>query len=256
MQVDVIGLENVISYIQATKLSKFVIQRAGSNAQAIPIFECIDSDSNANAINEFTKWASVMNNATPYKITLFDFAEIITDASGQTKVQKSKNKSGKTEILFVINAAGQVNQANQSTITPSMGNGGFDLQSLRADIINEISKKQEESAILTEIKALKQRFAELDAEEEEEEEEEETNAMGGVDASQLGQIMTLVNMLKGQSKPATINGIDEQRDNINKAIKILYKHDKSLDTDLLKLAEIAETKPDMFKTLISTLRSM
>jgi len=255
MQVDVIGLENVISYIQATKLSKFVIQRAGNNAQAIPVFECIDSDSNANAINEFSKWAAVMNNATPYKITLFDFAEIITDANGATKVQKSKFKTGKTEVLFVINAAGQVNQANQSTNTPSMGNGGFDLQTLRADIINEISKKQEESAILSEIKELKQKFAELDAEEEEEE-EEEAGAMGGVDASQLGQIMTLVNMLKGQSKPATINGIDEQRDNINKAIKILYKHDKSLDTDLLKLAEIAETKPDMFKTLISTLRSM
>lgn len=253
MQIDVIGLENVVSYIQATKLSKFVIQRVGSNAQAIPIFECIDSDSNANAVNEFTKWAAVMNNATPYKITLFDFAEITTDANGQTKVQKSKAKTGKTEVTFIINATAPTTQANQQQHTNT--NQGFDIASLRADIINEISKKQEENAILAEIRELKQKFADLDAEEEEEE-EEENGALGGVDASQLGSIMTLVNMLKAQSAPATINGIDEQKENINKAIRILYKHDKSLDTDLLKLAELAETKPDTFKMLLQTLRSM
>lgn len=253
MQVDILGLENVVSYITATKLSKFVIQRAGSNAQAIPVFECIDSDSNANAVNEFSKWAAVMNNSLPYKITLFDFAQIKQDENGAIKVEKSKNKSGKTEVTFIINTAMQATQTNQQ---PNANNLGYDLAGLRADIIKEISKQQEENAILNEIKALKAKFAELEAEEEEEEEEEEPGKIGGIDPSQLSQIMGLVNMFKTPSTPPTINGVQEQQDNINKAIKILYKHDKALDTDLLKLAELAETKPDTFKMLLETLRKM
>ena len=41
-----------------------------------------------------------------------------------------------------------------------------------------------------------------------------------------------------------------------KALKTLYKYDKNLDTDLLKLSEIAENKPDTFNMLINTLRQM
>jgi hypothetical protein len=93
---------------------------------------------------------------------------------------------------------------------------------------------------------------------DEEDEEEEDNSVAGIQPDQIAQIMGLVNMFKNSS-PAILNGTEEQgtrTENINKAIKILYKHDKSLDTDLLKLAEIAETKTETFKMLINTLRSM
>jgi len=250
MQVDILGLENVVSYIQATKLSKFIIQRAGGNAQAIPVFECIDSESNGNAINEFSKWASVMNNAIPYKITLFDFANITTNEKGETKIEKSKSKSGKTEITFVINTALQIQNTSQQP-----NQMGYDAASLRADIIKDIRKEQEESAVLNEIKRLSARLDELDEDDEEEEESEGSGAgLGGLDATQLQSIMGLVNLFKTPTTPTTINGVDEQKDNINKAIKILYKHDKSLDTDLLKLADLAENKPDTFKMLLETLR--
>lgn len=250
MQVDILGLENVVSYIQATKLSKFIIQRAGANAQAIPVFECIDSDSNSNAINEFSKWAAVMNNSIPYKITLFDFALIKQDENGQVKIEKSKNKSGKSEVTFVINTAMQTPTTNQQQNTM-----GFDLAGLRADIIKDISKQQEDNAILAEIKRLSSRLDELDADEEEEEEESSgPGGLGGLDATQLQSIMGLVNMFKTPTQPTQINGVEEVKENINKAIKILYKHDKSLDTDLLKLADLAENKPDTFKMLLETLR--
>ena len=36
----------------------------------------------------------------------------------------------------------------------------------------------------------------------------------------------------------------------------LFKNDPELDSDLLKLAELSETKKDTFKMLITTLRSM
>ena len=72
--------------------------------------------------------------------------------------------------------------------------------------------------------------------------------------------MGLVNLFKQQQNPS-LNGIEPvdiniQKENINKAIKILYKNNKQLDTDLLKLAELSETKKDTFDMLLQTLRNM
>ena len=158
------------------------------------------------------------------------------------------------EVIFVINTALNF-QATQQPTTAQVGNQqAFDIGNLRAEIIKDIAKSQEESAILNEIKALKLKFAEL-----EEEEEDEKTEIGGIDQNQIAQLFGLINMFKTKNQPATINGIDEnqiKKDNLNKAIKILYKYDNQLDTDLLKLSEIAETKPETFNMLISSLRTM
>ena len=61
MQVDIIGTDDVLKYIEATKLSKFTVQRSNGSGY-IPCFECIDSESNSNAINEFKKWAELIKN--------------------------------------------------------------------------------------------------------------------------------------------------------------------------------------------------
>lgn len=259
--VDIVGIENVQKYIKASKLSKFTISRANTNGSYLSVFECLNSSNNENAVNEFTRWAEIINNSMPYKIVLFDFAEVTTDDYGNDKVKKTKGKSGKMESVFVINQSHSfVN--NQQVNKES--NIGFDLQAMRNDIINEISKKQEENAILTEIRNLSTRLNNLETQEEEEEEEEQKPNIGGIGMEQIGQIMGLLNMFKPTTTPPVINGTETQSDeakqvfnsNLNKAIKTLYKYDKQLDLDLLKLSEIAENKPDMFNMLISTLRNM
>lgn len=71
--------------------------------------------------------------------------------------------------------------------------------------------------------------------------------------------MGLINMFKTNDNKAIINGIDAnqtKKDNLNKAIKILYKYDNQLDIDLLKLSELAETKTETFNMLINSLRTM
>jgi len=257
--IDIIGIENVQKYIKASKLSKFTISRANTNGSFLSVFECLNSTTNETAVNEFSRWAEIINNSMPYKIVLFDFAEITTDDFGNDKIKKAKGKSGKMESIFVINQShGYVNN-QQPTKELNMG---FDLQAMRNDIINEISKKQEENAILTEIRNLSQRLNNLETEEEEEEEEKPNIA--GVNMEQIGQIMGLLNMFKPTNTPPVINGTETIsqdskqvfKDNLNKAIKVLYKYDTQLDLDLLKLSEIAENKPETFNMLISTLRSM
>lgn len=59
-----------------------------------------------------------------------------------------------------------------------------------------------------------------------------------------------------QQKPPAISGINEnatQQEKINQAIEILKAHDDKLGDHLLKLASIAKSNPEKFKSLISTL---
>ena len=53
MNADIYGIDNILKYIEATRLTKFTIQKAGANGSYIPVFECIDSETNGQALNEF-----------------------------------------------------------------------------------------------------------------------------------------------------------------------------------------------------------
>lgn len=255
MQVDIIGIEDVLKYIEATKLSKFTVQRS-SGAGYIPCFECLDSESNSHAINEFSKWASIIRNSMPYKLNVFDVAEVILDANGHEKIKKSGKRSGKMECTFILNQGYNNVGSNKNEPTDQH----FDQNEFRKQVIKEISEQNAQNEILKEIQELRAKFAEL---EEDEDEPVEEGSIAGISGNQISQIMGLVNLFKQQQNPS-LNGdienniidINIQKDNINKAIKILYKNDKQLDTDLLKLAELSETKKETFTMLLQTLRNM
>jgi hypothetical protein len=259
MQVDILGVENICKYIEATKYSKFTISKHSNttNGNYISVFDLHDSNSNENAVNTFRNWAEFMNNNIPYKIICFDDMEITTDANGNEKKIKKGNKTGKSSITFSL-GQGQNNNFASASNKEHNQNDSFDLVAFRKEIIKDIYEEREKNEILEEIKRLNAKFAEI--EEEEEEEEDTPQGIAGIDANQLTQIMGLVNLFKNQVNPS-LNGVitpelSTQKENINKAIKILYKNNKNLDTDLLKLAELSETKPDTFNMLLTTLRGM
>ena len=71
--------------------------------------------------------------------------------------------------------------------------------------------------------------------------------------------MSAIQMLNpnNNSNKTVINGLtDDKKANIQKALKVLFKHDPELDTDLLKLSDLAENNNGTFKMLLNTLRSM
>lgn len=255
MLVDIQGTENVIKFIEASKLSKFSILRAGNTGYNIPIFECLNSNDNTQAVIEFNKIAEILSSNIPYKIKLFDYCEEVINDKGEIKTKKSKFSSNKMEIIFLINTALNYQATQQQTIAQVGTHTAFDIGNLRAELIKDIAKAQEENAILNEIKELKLKFAEL----EEEEETDENTGIAGIKPDQIAQLMGLINMFKTNDNKAIINGIDAnqtKKDNLNKAIKILYKYDNQLDIDLLKLSELAETKTETFNMLINSLRTM
>jgi hypothetical protein len=261
MQVDIIGIDDVLRYIEATKLSKFTVQRS-SGAGYIPCFECIDSETNANAVNEFRKWAEIVKNNMAYKLNCFDIAEVIIDANGNEKLKKSNKRSGKMECTFVLNQGHQNSFAGNKN--EQVEHQHFDMADFRKQVIKEIAEQTEKNEILAELKSMKLEIAEL-RQLDNLEEEEEVSKIAGIPTDQITQIMGLVNMFRPNQQPPVINGVEEVADftdldikkaNINKAIKILYKYDPNLDTDLLKLSNLAETKTETFNMLITTLRSM
>jgi len=255
MQIDITGSDNVIKYIKAAAMSKFSIQKVNGNGNFTTMFDCVDSNTVDSAVKQFEKLTDVLNQNIVYKIVLFDFADISQDTAGATIIKKAKNGARRLDAFFILNNSAvnvQAGTTQNNTYMP-------DVATLKAELLKDIAKQQEDNLILQELKILKSKFAEM----EEEEEEEETEGIAGIKPEQLTQIMGLVNMFKTGGAAATINGeavtaevTDDRSAKLNKAIKILYKHDKELHNDLLKLAEIAETKTDTFNMLISTLRGM
>jgi hypothetical protein len=205
----------------------------------------------------FENIAGILNNYTTYKIVCYNEVEMILDKAGNEKPKTTNKKTGKCSISFAISQNN--NNFSKGSNDNQQHTNNVDLASFRKEIIKEISEQNEKNEILTEIRALKLKFAELD--EEEDLEEEKNNSIAGIDPSQISSIMGLVNMFKKTPDPS-LNGIDEtitidqRKINLNKAIKILFKNDPELDSDLLKLAELSENKKDTFKMLITTLRSM
>jgi hypothetical protein len=257
-QTDIFGIENVSKYIELTKFSKWTIYNVNQNGNNIPLFDCNDSNNNSTAVSMFENMANILNNNTAYKIVCYNEVDIKLDKFGNEKPTPNNKKSGKCSITFALSNFID-NSFSKGTNNTQQNNNGIDLASFRKEIIKEISEENAQNEILNEIRSLKMRLNELDKEEEEEESESETG-IAGIKQDQIAQIMGLVNLFKGTPNP-TLNGVEEvnidtQKININKALRILLKNDPNLDTDLLKLAELSETKKDTFKMLLSTLRSM
>lgn len=249
MQVDFIGTEAVEQFIISSKKKKFTIIRGGGQ-QALPLFDCLETETNEDALNEFKRIASVLNKGVTYKIILFDEMELTNGEDGQVRIKKKGSRAGKIEALFALspNIGYSNDQDSKNTVV--------DYAEIKKSIVSELLAAQREDALLNELKALRTKVEALEGLEEEEEEEESAEISG----NNLQQIMGLVSMLKAAGSNATINGDNETSptkiDNINAALKILNKYDKHLDTDLLKLAEIAEKNTSQFNMLLSMLRSM
>ena len=232
MEVDIIGANKLAEFIKNSGFTKFVIERIAPSKAVI--YEFTHGNNNTEAVNEFEKFANLFNNSIAYKIILFD--------------EIGKNKP-KKEVSFVITNGTQNHLSGAQT---------FNKADIYREVYADIQRKQNEERIL-------QRLDELDAklnQTEEEEEEEESNAQPGAipGLGNIQNILTLVELFKGLSGKHTqapvINGINEEKiQNINKAIDILSKHNDNIDQDLLKLANIAENNPEMFKMLLSTLRN-
>jgi len=253
--VDVIGSTAVQNMIAQSGLSRFTINRTGTQKGTISVYEYLKGGNVSGTVDAFQRWAATVqaggDNGNEYEILLFEEVE---DANAdETEVKRTKKKSGKMRFTFQLS-----NRSSMGVIN------GVQERSQNVSEVVELAVRaalaeRDKADLLAKMEALEKRLNEME-EEEDEEEEKQPEQMAGL----LGTLMPLIT---GKKQNVVVNGVDspeptkvkvspEQMQNINKAVTLLFKYDEQLDTDLLKLAAIAQSNPQQFQFLLNALRNM
>jgi len=248
MEADIIGLNKILDCIKGSNFTKLAVYRYPQNSGNIPVFEKLNAKSNHELVKDFNEWGKNIDNSVVYEINLFDNVLVSFDENGQEKLKRDNAKNGKAKFFI------QFKKDNNNSY--SNGSNNTDMATIVGLVSENLRKSQEDNLILKELAELKTKITIM----EEEEEEEEETGLAGLKAENIGQFISALQMLSGNnSQPTTsvINGVmEEKKENIKKAIGILYKYDPDLDQDLLKLSSLAENNNATFKMLLTTLRNM
>jgi len=255
MDVDFIGKASVCSFISQTGLNQFVIQKVGAAKNSTPLFTFTDNKTTGKAVEEFSKFANAINPTQPYEMFLFNNIDELNEEEGATSYEKRKKSK---MVRFTFQLKEDKAQADIS-----------DPKALFAGLVNEFKQEQSNNALLAEIRELKAKIDNIEEEEEEEEEEANPTILGGFTLRDVDGILARLAAygiikppVQQQAAPtlageqATQSELDIKKANIEKAINILYQYDPQLDTDLLKLASIAEKQRPIFDMVITQLRNM
>lgn len=248
--IDVYGSKAILNLIEQSKHIKFTINKAGAAKGGASVFQCNYTASNEQAKEEFKRWADNMNGSNnAYELYLFTNAE---------ESQKKATANPKTPIKFLFCLQDAGGRKVSGDTDQRRNSGTVDAESITTLITLSIEKAlatREESETAKRLRLIEERL-------EEEEEEEELN--GTPPQSELMQLLSVITAsggLMGTTKqPTAVNGTVEDGKaklaRINTAIQRLHKVNPDIDSDLLKLADIAEQKPEMFKMLTNSLRAM
>lgn len=251
MEVDVTGTSAVASLIEQSGYSKFSIQRPGAHRNNLPVFEFLRGSNVKQAVEAFKAWANNVlsggSNMNSYEIVLFD--DLNDDNSEEEVSHSRKKKSRSLRFTFGL--------SNTFGALPVI-NGASPAQSTDDAIKQAVAlalAERDKLDLLREVKDLRSRVEELENIDDDDDDDEV-----GSPIDQLGALLSAINGKTAQA-PA-INGTEtknftkEQAQNINRALSVLHRFDDQIDTDLLKLAAIAQSNPTQFNFLLNALRNM
>jgi len=251
MEVDYTGANAVCNVIKMSGLSKFIIYKMGNSRHSTPVYEFTTGNNPGKAMDAFNEWGKLASDSSNY----YDMLLFKGDVSGADYSEESKSKK-QNAIRFTFclsrNNQYQNDRGYPQQSTPDLGT-----------IIENVTLKLRSEF---EAKDNDRRFNELEKklkEFEEDDDDDELQEVNGTNdlVKNVTQLFGLLNKNNNPTNIAAINGLTDeqkitQKQNIVKAINILARHDDNIDTDLLKLASIAENNKPMFNTLISSLRTM
>jgi hypothetical protein len=249
MEADIIGLNKILDCIKGSSFTKLAVYRYPQNSGNIPVFEKLNAKSNHELVKDFNDWGKNIDNSVIYEINLFDNVLVSFDENGQEKLKRDNAKNGKAKFYIQF-------KKDSNNNSYSNGSNNTDMATIVGLVSENLRKSQEDNLILKELAELKNKITIM----EEDEEEEEETGLAGLKPENIGQFISALQMLSGNNSQPTktvINGVmEEKKENIKKAISILYKYDPDLDQDLLKLSSLAENNNATFKMLLTTLRNM
>lgn len=246
MEVDYTGANSVAKLMEATGLTKFIVSRVGQHKNTASVYEFLDKSSNDRTIQKFREWAEFTDNNLPYEMLLFNSVE-----DSELIGEEVRNK----KIGKVLKFTFCLNKKEAYTPQQAQNNSNQNISELIENALMKQRLATENNVVLLKLQEMEAKLAAY----EEEEEEDEESSLSGLNNPNLVNIMALLSKALGgnNAKPTVVNGLQPQQiQNINTAIKTLSKYDSEIDSDLLKLANLAENNTDTFNMLLKTLRSM
>lgn len=247
---DVQGSQAIASLIEQSGLTKFAIFKTGAGKNSAPVFEFIKpTATNKQCKEAFLQWSNNIlyggNNSNVYELLLFNDIDIVEENENEV-IQRSKKKSNKLRFSFMLSAP------NERGLGVLNGAHGEDKQTtaelIRLSISNAMADR-DKLELLQKVIALEKRF--------DEEEEELGESPNSKLLTTLGSFLLTKLGATTPAEKDVLNGVpDEKTENINRAIRILWKHDKTLDSDLLKLSALAENNSSQFNFLLQALRNL
>ena len=252
MKTDLIGIDNVAAWMKQCKLTKFRITKFGaSHRNTDPLIETSNEKStNSQAIEEFKEWATYTDNSNPYEIEVYNNLEECIE----NDIDTNKKKGTRKRLSFVLNKERDFIPANQQ-----QNNNNISVADAIEHALLKFQTKQNENILIQRLEAMEAKINSINSEDDFEDDEESLSGINNPNMTALIGMLTQLFNKKG----AAVNGTyDEPKiqnsksDNIKKAIAILSKHNDQIDTDLLKLANLAENNNGTFNLLLNSLRSM
>ncbi len=245
VNVDIVGLDAVCKMIAQTDLKKFIIYMQGSGKGSIPKYECTNTTNNSQAIKCFRDWATNIlmynpNNSQCYDILLFN---AIGDMDEITK------RTDKVRFSFALSSTMQ-NFGGPNIPPPP-----------QIDLAAEISKGIKLALLEKEVEELRAFKKEYDDDDDDEEQPDIFDKISGMMAQmKADKISGDLDDNQVMSDKVNTAFTEEQKAkklaNQKIALKILWAKNKRLDEDLLRLADMAQNEPEIFKLTIQKLRGM
>lgn len=247
METDYQGSNSVANLIEITGLTKFRITRVGINKNAVPVYEHIGAGSNEKAVAKFREWASLTDNCLPYDMELFNTKED-SEATGEEIHNKKQGK--------ILRFTFCLNKAEKYTPQQMQQQSGGNVNELIENALLKQKAFYENNELIKRLEVMDQKLNEYMAEDDEDDDDDDAQ-LSGLNNPNIINLLGLLSKALSGNKPSVVNGLkSEQITNINHAIKILSKYDDQIDTDLLKLSNLAENNTPTFEMLLKTLRSM
>lgn len=201
-----------------------------------------EGDSTENLIDAFEAWANDMLNSNPnnfqvYKVQLYEYPE------------GAKKRRGTVSFSFQLQATPATNPFSKKEAV--VGGDLVHKDTMLLAIENERLKNQ--------LGLLEARLSEIENEDEDEDEVEPQNAsmLGAVEDALKDKLPQLIDLAIGMLTAKTQQPIPVALgSNIDEIISEFKRINPNIESDLYKLLQLAKTKPELFKMLITQLRSM
>lgn len=237
--VDLVGIDSVCEYIRHSQMNYYYIHKYPSQSGSLSVYECTRAQNSNAAAIDFHEWSNIMNkggkNFLQYQITITNYKEEDEDKPDVKRVRKNKMRAS----FVFYKTDEQPTQHNQNRfIAEPVGN-------FQGQLDEKINALRTELTLKHENEKLQERIEDL---------EEELDEIGEVD-EQPHYIEKLITLLAGDQKKkepakATLSGITDKKESLNKSINTLLKYDNELPMHLEKLAHLAETNTAKFRVLI------